>query len=110
MDLFAAADAARDEGIARADSSVRKNPDAEATVRRVTDILLNRMYAEGRREFTADEVGGLLDALGVATDQATRKRLASTIINRGKNKRWRAVGFTRSHRRHSAPIALWELM
>jgi hypothetical protein len=110
FDLFAQAEAARDAAIAKADASVQRDQQAELVVERVTQILLHRLHEDGRREFTADEVGGLLDALSVATDQSTRRRLVSTIINRGKGKLWRANGWTPSVRRHSSPIALWQLV
>lgn len=109
-DLFAAADAARDAGIAQADASVARDQHAEALVQRVTRLLLQRLHEAGRTEFTADEIGDLLDTLGVATDLATRKRLVGTIVNRGKDRTWRACGYTKSVRRHSSPIALWRLL
>lgn len=109
LDLFAAANAARDAGIAAADATVSGDPEATALVQRVTQQLLNRLYEQGRTEFTADDVGGLLDGLNVATDLPTRRRLVSTIINRGKGTMWKAKGYAPSVRRHSAPIALWAL-
>jgi hypothetical protein len=108
-DLFAAADAARDAGIATADATVSGDPEATALVERVTQQLLNRLHEQDRQQFTADEIGALLDTMQVSTDLATRRRLVSTIINRGKGTMWKATGYAPSTRRHSAPIALWQL-
>ena len=110
LDLFAQADAARDAAIAQAEASVAGDPVAAHLAQRVTALLMQRLHEENRREFTADEVSGLLDTLGAATDQATRKRLVGTVINRGKGKAWTAVGFTKSTRRHSAPITVWRTL
>lgn len=110
LDLFAQANAARDEAIAKADKSVQRDRGAELLVERATQALLNRLHEEGRTQFTADEVGAILDTFGVAADQSTRRRLVGTIINRGRGKMWKANGWTQSVRRHSAPIALWQMI
>lgn len=110
LDLFAIANAERDAAIARADKSVRDNPDATELVQRVTARLLALLHEQGRQEFTADEIGALLDSLSVSTDLTTRRRLVGTIINRNSGKLWKKIGWATSARRHSSPIALWKLI
>ena len=108
MDLFEAM-MARDAAIAQADGTVEDSDFETAVVQRVTDDLLANLKASGRVQFTADLVGSILDGLNIVTDLHTRRRLVSTVINRGKGKTWRRIGSAQSTRRHCAEIALWAL-
>lgn len=111
-DLFTMLETARSErdaGIAQADQTVQDDPFQAAVVEQITEMLIDRLRDVGRLEFTADLVGVLLDEMRIVDDLATRRRLASTIINRGKGKYWRRIGSAQSARRHCAEIALWQL-
>lgn len=111
-DLFTMLETARSErdaGIAQADQTVADDPFQSAVVEQITEMLIDRLKDTGRLEFTADLVGVLLDEMQIVDDLSTRRRLASTIINRGKGKHWRRIGSAQSARRHCAEIALWQL-
>ena len=107
LDLFAAAEA-RDEAIERADARVSSERGGDVLVGRVTERLC-RDFPVGST-FTMDVVAAYLDAMGVPHDQATRRRICSTVVNRGRNKLWRTMGYTTSAdpRRHARPLTLWE--
>jgi len=109
IDEMAEARSARDAGIARADQTVADDPFQEAVVAEITEMLIDRLRDIGQLEFTADLVGKLLDEMQIVDDLATRRRLVSTIINRGKGRHWRRIGSAQSARRHCAEIALWQL-
>jgi hypothetical protein len=111
-DLFSMLEAARferDAGIAQVDQTVTDDPFQSAVVEQITEMLIHRLKDTGRLEFTADLVGVLLDEMQIVDDLSTRRRLASTIINRGKGKHWRRIGSAQSARRHCAEMALWQL-
>ncbi len=108
LDLFSAREI-RDAAIARADQTVQDDPFQSAVVEQITEMLIDRLRDVGQLEFTADLVGVLLDEMQIVDDLSTRRRLASTIINRGKGKHWRRIGSAQSARRHCAEIALWQL-
>lgn len=106
-DIFAATQA-RDEAIEKADARVSSEVGGDALIGRITDRLC-RDYPVGTR-FTMDVVALMLDQYAVPRDQATRRRICSTVVNRGRGKLWQAVGFTTSEdpRRHARPLTLWE--
>lgn len=105
LGLFApvSGEAKRDAAVAANDERVTRERGGDALVERVTDALL------ALPTFTADDVAAELDRAGVPTDLATRRRLASVVVNRGKGKLWDAAGYERSHdpRRNSRPILRW---
>jgi hypothetical protein len=110
LDLFAAVEK-RDEAIERADAAVTTAPHGDALVSLVTDKLVGICRKVGTDLFTADDVGILLDQAGVARDQATRRRIVGTIINRGRGKLWVQEGYRQSAdpRRNARPVTLWRL-
>jgi hypothetical protein len=111
LDLFVTAAAQRDAALALADRTTLKDRTAVETLRRLLNALLTRLQLAGRMTFTADLIGELLDDMGVAGDLATRRRLVSTFITRGKHGGlWTQDGFERSTRRHCAPIGRWRLV
>ncbi len=105
LDLFAALEA-RDEAIERADARVATSVGGDALVGRVTERLVRLA------SFTADDVGVILDEMGVDKDQHTRRRLVGTVVNRGKGKLWTVDGYTTSHdpRRHARPVMRWRVL
>jgi hypothetical protein len=111
LDLFAALQK-REEAIEAADASVTTAPHGDVLVARVTDALIQQCRAAGSALFTADDVGLLLDVAGVAKDQATRRRIVGTIVNRGKGKLWVQEGYTSSRdpRRNARPVTLWRII
>ncbi len=106
LDLFAAIEK-RDEAIEVADASVTTAVGGAALVGRITQRIVAD-FPVGET-FTVDVVGAYLDAAGVPTDLATRRRVVSTVINRGKGKLWVHSGYTASHdpRRNARPVAVW---
>lgn len=108
LDLFSARET-RDAAIARADQTVQDDPFQSVIVAEVTEMVLARLRDTGRLEFTSDLIGDLLDEMQIVDDLPTRRRLASTVINRGKGRHWRRIGSAQSARRHCAEIALWQL-
>lgn len=106
-DLFTAVEK-RDEAIERADASVTTAHGGDALIGRITQRIVDA-YPVGST-FSVDAVGRYLDDAGVPRDLATRRRLVSTIVNRGKGKLWRHVGYAASHdpRRNARPVAQWE--
>lgn len=107
-DLFSAA-AARDVGIATAAATVDDNLPEARLVEAITYQLLAQCEDRKTVQFTADDVGDLLDAAGLGRDLAQRRRIVSTVINRGIGRTWYRLGYVQSRRRHCAPIALWSL-
>ena len=104
------AEAARDAACAQAEARVRASAESSRVVAMVTLDLLALLDRTGRREFTADDVGAILDGRGVAADMDTRKRRVSVLIKRGaQDGRWLKVGYAPSARRKCAPVALWKL-
>ncbi len=105
LGLFApvSGEAKRDAAVAANDERVTRERGGDALVERVTDALL------ALPTFTADDVARELDAAGVPTDLATRRRLTSVVVNRGKGKLWDAAGYERSHdpRRNARPVVRW---
>lgn len=104
LDLFAAVEK-RDEAVEVADATVTKAVGGDALIGRITERLVRLS------SFTADEVGVLCDEMGVPRDLATRRRIVSTTINRGKGKLWRHTGYRQSAdpRRNARPVAVWEV-
>lgn len=96
----------RDRAIEANDAQVASEVGGDELVKRVTASLVG-----GTQYFTADHIAKLLDEHGVSLDLKTRRKLTSTIINRGRGKYWRRVGYTTSEdpRRNARPITLWEL-
>ena len=105
LGLFAALEA-RDEGIERADASVAKSVGGDALVARITQRLV-----AARQPFTGDDIALMLDEMQVPRDQATRKRIVSTIVNRGRGTLWTMDGWTISTdpRRHGRPVMRWNI-
>jgi hypothetical protein len=105
-----AAMVARSEAIAAVDARVTDTPSESDVVRTVTLALLAELADVGRREFSADDLGVLLDQRQVATDLATRRRICSTIITRGAaDGLWHKIGYVSSRRRKCAPIVQWRV-
>lgn len=109
-DIFAAGEAMR-EAIEVGEARVAEDKTAEALVVQTRARLVERLKRADARRFTADNVGALLDEAGLARDdQATRRRITSTLIDRGRRAgHWSRVGYAPSARRKCAPIAVWEL-
>lgn len=107
LDMFAAL-AARDAAIEEANTAVRRGLGGDELVARITDRIV-KTYLAGET-FSVDDVGVFLDEAGVAKDAATRRRIAGTIINRGKDKLWVHAGYTQSKdpRRNARPVAVWK--
>jgi hypothetical protein len=106
LDLFAALHQ-RDEAIAQADQTVTQSVGGDVLVGRVTDRV-TKTYAAGQT-FSVDDLGVILDEMQVPKDLETRRRIVSTIINRGKDKLWVHAGYisSRDPRRNARPVALW---
>lgn len=106
LDMFAAFEA-RDAAIAAADEAVARSVGGDELAGRVINRLV-KMYPAGSR-FSVDDLGIVLDDMNVPKDAATRRRIAGTIINRGKGKLWEHVGYTNSKdpRRNARPVAVW---
>lgn len=108
LGLFAPApasgEAKRDAAVAANDERVTRERGGDALVERVTTALRQRA------RFTADDVAALLDEMGVAKDLETRRRLASVVVNAGRNKWWRGAGYVQSTdpRRNARPVTAWE--
>lgn len=105
-DLFAAVEK-RNEAVEVADATVTRSHGGDALVGRITQrIVADFPVGES---FTVDVVGAYLDAAGVPTDLATRRRLVSTIVNRGRGKLWVMEGYRSSAdpRRNARPVAVW---
>jgi len=105
LDFFAVLDK-REAAIAQADESVRKSAAGDLVVGKVIDMLV-RQY----ETFTGDDIAAMLDEMGVLKDLATRRRLVSTIVNRGRERLWVVDGWQTSHdpRRNARPIMRWRV-
>ena len=106
LDFFAALEK-RGAAVAKADASVRKSAGGDVVVGRVMDHLM-RFY----QTFTGDDIAALLDEYGIGKDLATRRRLTSTIVNRGRERLWVVDGWETSHdpRRNARPIMRWRVV
>lgn len=106
LDMFAAIEA-RDAAIMEADSAVKRGIGGDELIGRITDRIV-KTYLAGET-FSVDDVGLMLDEAGVPKDAETRRRIAGTIINRGKDRLWQHAGYTTSKdpRRNARPVALW---
>ena len=107
LGLFAGLEA-RDEAIEKADSTIKTSVGGDALVARITERIVAD-FPVGQT-FSVDVVGAYLDAAGVPRDADTRRRVAGTIVNRGKGKLWRHTGYRASTdpRRNARPVAVWE--
>lgn len=100
------------EAIERADAAVATAPHGDALIAAVTGRIVAMCRNADHPYFSGDDVAVVLDQMGVARDQATRKRIVSTLINRGKGKLWTADGWMESKdaRRHGRPLMRWRLL
>lgn len=107
LDMFAALDA-RNAAIAEADSAVRRGIGGEELIGRITNRIV-KTYLAGEI-FSVDDVGVMLDDAGVPKDAETRRRIAGTIINRGKDRLWVHAGYmtSKDSRRNARPVAVWK--
>lgn len=110
MTTKAEAAAARDAALALCTMTVQSDAHAEQLVQVASLALLAALETAGRTQFTADDIGEQLDAMGVVRDLATRRRLTSVIVTRGARTSWRRIGWTSSTRRKCAPTALWQVI
>lgn len=108
--LFAGVERTR-EAIETASARVSDEVGGDDLIQRTTDRLLARCARAGADHFTADNVAVLLDEQGVARDQDTRRRVVSTIIERGRKRLWTPDGYTASQdaRRQGRPVTRWRL-
>lgn len=103
--LFASGEDKRDAALRANDARVSSGRGGDRLVAQVTRQLMDRV------EFTADDVAHLLDEAGVSRDLATRRRLTSVVVNRGKGKLWEPVGYAISQdaRRNARPVMRWKV-
>lgn len=108
LDRHAGAQRTQD-AIERADATIKTAPHGDELVGRVTARLRQMCREASCETFSGDDIAFILDQMGVARDQATRKRVVSTIVNRGRKTLWTPDGWTTSAdpRRHGRPLMRW---
>ena len=90
----------------RGTARVMRDPFETKIVELLTDYCKRQMF------FTSDELGDVLDKMGVARECNLRKRLTCTTVNAGKGKWWnpcKELPYIVS-RRHGGPRRNWEVV
>ena len=99
-------EAKRDGAIAASQAKVEKDKGGTELIRRVTAKLCEYEF------FTVDDIGPMLDEMGVPLDGATRRRVISAIVNGGRKAgKWAVVQWVTSHdpRRNGRPVMQWRV-